>query len=149
MAVLSSVRGLSQTVVPLYKDSIPNSIASPDEERSEINKDSVLIISKVSRPTLTVYLPPKEKATGAAVIICPGGGFHALSINGEGYDVANWLTKKGITCFVLKYRLAHTISNDPVQEWVAGLGTKEGRANDSAAILLAIASRNCTFFRLY
>ncbi len=78
----------SQTVMPLYEDSIPNSKPAPDEEKSEINKDSILIVSKVSRPTLSIYLPLKEKRTGAAVIICPGGGYWILAAGHEGADVA-------------------------------------------------------------
>jgi len=53
-----------------------------------------------------VFLPPKEKANGAAVIICPGGGHRFLSIDHEGYDVARWLNEQGVAGFVLKYRLA-------------------------------------------
>ena len=100
-----SVPSLAQTSIPLYKDSIPNSIAGVDEETSTINKDSVLIISKVSRPTLTIYLPPKEKQTGAAVIICPGGGYWVLAAGHEGADVARRFNEMGISAFVLKYRI--------------------------------------------
>ena len=100
-----SVPSLAQTSIPLYKDSIPNSIAGVDEETSIINKDSVLIISKVSRPTLTIYLPPKEKQTGAAVIICPGGGYWVLAAGHEGADVARRFNEMGIAAFVLKYRI--------------------------------------------
>jgi len=105
MSVLSSLTGFSQTEMPLYRDSIPNSIAGPDEESSEINKDSILIISKVSHPTLTAYLPPKEKATGAAVIICPGGGYWILAAGHEGADVAKRFNEMGVAAFVLKYRI--------------------------------------------
>jgi acetyl esterase/lipase len=55
-------------------------------------------------PTLTPYLPPKEKATGAAIIVCPGGGYQHLADH-EGRPVAEWLNSIGITAFVLKYRL--------------------------------------------
>jgi acetyl esterase/lipase len=56
-------------------------------------------------PTLTPYLAPKEKATGAAVVICPGGGYGHLSLEYEGRAVAEWLNTIGVTAFVLKYRL--------------------------------------------
>jgi acetyl esterase/lipase len=56
-------------------------------------------------PTLTAYFPPKETATGAAIIICPGGGYSHLSEIKEGSDVAKWFNSLGITAFVLKYRL--------------------------------------------
>ncbi|WP_449437584.1 alpha/beta hydrolase [Pedobacter steynii] len=62
-------------------------------------------MSKVSEPTLTVFLPSKEKATGAAVIICPGGGYGILAINHEGYNVAKRFNEVGVAAFVLKYRL--------------------------------------------
>jgi acetyl esterase/lipase len=95
----------SQTVIPLYQDSIPNSKPAPDEEKSEINKDSILIVSKVSRPTLTIYSPRKEKRTGAAVVICPGGGYYILAAGHEGADVAKRFNEMGVTAFVLKYRI--------------------------------------------
>src|SRR6185295_3702730 len=66
------------------------------------------VVTNVAQPTLTVYAPEAAISTGTAVIICPGGGFHALSINSEGVDVAKWLNDKGVTGFVLKYRLVPT-----------------------------------------
>jgi endo-1,4-beta-xylanase len=60
----------------------------------------------VHRPSLTVYLPPKTKATGAAVVIAPGGGHREMWITHEGYREADWLSQRGVACFVLKYRLA-------------------------------------------
>ncbi len=92
-----------QTVMPLYTDSIPNFIFTKDEETTANN--GVLIISKVSRPTLTAYLPPKEKMNGTAVIICPGGGYGVLAAGHEGADVAKELNKYGVAAFVLKYRI--------------------------------------------
>jgi acetyl esterase/lipase len=62
----------------------------------------------VSVATLTPFLPPKSKATGAAVIVAPGGGFTTLSMENEGWDVAKALAKKGVAAFVLKYRLNPT-----------------------------------------
>ena len=56
------------------------------------------------RPTLTVHLPPADKATGAAVVICPGGGYGALAMGHEGRDVAAWLNSFGVAGFILKYR---------------------------------------------
>lgn len=95
----------AQNAMPLYSDSIPNSKPSVDVEISEYNKDSILIISKISRPTLSVYLPPKEKNTGAAVIIFPGGGYWVNAASHEGYDVAKKFNEMGIAAFVVKYRI--------------------------------------------
>lgn len=61
-------------------------------------------ITAVHNPTLTVYLPPKDKATGAAIVIAPGGGHRMLAMH-EGYDIGAWLASRGIAGFVLKYRL--------------------------------------------
>ena len=63
-------------------------------------------LSNIHNPSLLVYLPPKEKATGAAVIVAPGGGHRFLSIDTEGTNVAEWLNNIGVAAFVLKYRLA-------------------------------------------
>jgi len=95
----------AQIVIPLYAGEIPNSKPNTNQESSDYNPDGALIISKVSRPTLTVFLAPKEKATGAAVIICPGGGYTNLAIGYEGTEVAQRFNASGITAFVLKYRI--------------------------------------------
>jgi acetyl esterase/lipase len=62
-------------------------------------------IRNVVEPTLTVYLPAKEKATGVGMVICPGGGYQHLAIDKEGHDVARWLNTIGVAGLVLKYRL--------------------------------------------
>lgn len=90
----------AQTVMPLYPGKIPNAIAGPDEET---NKDQV--IRKVSKPTLTVFLPPAGTANGSAVIVCPGGGYGVLVMEWEGYRIARELNKSGIAAIILKYRL--------------------------------------------
>jgi acetyl esterase/lipase len=100
-----SLHSVAQKEMPLYAGQVPNEIPSTNEERSEINKDGILIISKVSRPTLTVYEPPKNKRNGTAVIICPGGGYGILAAGHEGVDVAKRFNQMGITAFVLKYRI--------------------------------------------
>ncbi len=56
------------------------------------------------KPTLTIYLPPKETATGTAVVICPGGGYGHLSMDREGKQIAEWFNSIGVAGFVLKYR---------------------------------------------
>jgi len=68
---------------------------------------SWLYISNVSVPTMTVY-SPKDKNTGAAVVVFPGGGYQILAIDLEGTEVCDWLTTRGITCVVLKYRVPNT-----------------------------------------
>ncbi len=65
-------------------------------------------VRNVTNPTLTPVLPDPAKATGAAVIIAPGGGFIALGMDSEGFEVAHWLADRGVAAFVLKYRLKPT-----------------------------------------
>ena len=62
-------------------------------------------ISEITLPTLEVYLPPKESATGMAIVICPGGGYSGVAIDKEGHDVARWLNSIGVAGIVLKYRM--------------------------------------------
>jgi len=96
----------SQTVLPLYSDSIPNSKPVPDQERSDTNQKGIVTgIFKISRPTLTVYLPPADKANGAAIIVIPGGGYHMEAVDHEGVQVAKKFNEMGVAAFVLKYRL--------------------------------------------
>lgn len=64
------------------------------------------VISNIHSPAITVYLPPKEKATGAAVVIAPGGGHRELWSTHEGHNEAKWLAERGVAAFVLYYRLA-------------------------------------------
>ena len=92
--------GFSQTIIPLYDTQIPNSIPTKDNE----HWTTYNFLANVSQPTLTVFLPINPHS-GAAVIVIPGGGYGALNIHYEGYDVAKRLNELGITAFVLKYRL--------------------------------------------
>lgn len=105
--IISASSLMAQETVLLYPGAIPGSKPVPADfkELSEMGKDEILRLSKVSVPTLAIYLPAKEKATGAAVIICPGGGYFILAIGHEGYDVARKFNEIGVAAFVLKYRL--------------------------------------------
>src|SRR5690242_14687265 len=112
----SAAAGFAQQVIPL-----PSSgAAAPQETYAEkqyfSNAWKTEVVTNVSKPSLTVYKPAPGTANGSAVIIAPGGGFMALSINSEGIDVAKWLNGKGVTAFVLKYRLAHT-GDDATEEF--------------------------------
>ncbi|RIA08568.1 acetyl esterase/lipase [Flavobacteriaceae bacterium MAR_2010_72] len=99
----------SQEVFPLYNGKVPNSkeIVGLTDSIISVPVGNKIIkgILRVSSPDLTVFLPEKSKATGIAVIICPGGSYSGLAIEHEGYDIAKKLNEKGIAGFVLKYRL--------------------------------------------
>ncbi|HEY6977442.1 MAG TPA: alpha/beta hydrolase [Chitinophagaceae bacterium] len=99
----------AQQVISLYDGEIPN--AKPcneiDHEFTDTswNKNGILIVDKISKPTLTIYEAPKDKRNGVAVVICPGGGYAILAAGHEGADVAKEFNKVGVTAFVLRYRL--------------------------------------------
>ncbi|WP_205499917.1 alpha/beta hydrolase [Rufibacter psychrotolerans] len=93
--------------LPLYEGKIPNEVPGPNQEAREVRADGTVSVTKVRQPTLTVFLPAKEKATGTAVIICPGGGYTKLAASHEGTDVAQKFAEQGVAAFVVKYRLPH------------------------------------------
>ncbi|MDB5139691.1 MAG: carboxylesterase family protein [Mucilaginibacter sp.] len=130
-----------QKVIMLYPGAAPGSENwSWQENINEQNAWNSKVVYNVTRPTLTVYpADPAVQATGTAVIICPGGGFHLLSIDKEGTDEATWLAKKGVTVFILKYRLEHSLTNDPIKEF-GEKSAKKGFSVDKLKVIpLAIA----------
>src|SRR6266850_3930403 len=98
------------TQVPIWPGAVPDQqpVAGPEESRwwptGPSGPPGGFTVYHVSRPTMTVY-SPTEKNTGAAVVVFPGGGYEDLAIDLEGTEVCDWLTSKGITCVLLKYRV--------------------------------------------
>src|SRR5262245_61461059 len=127
MAVLASANPdltlkAQNKVVRLYDGPAPGSETwTHTEKESFTNLWNGHLVFNVVHPTLTVFQPTTVKPNGTAVIICPGGAFFALSIDSEGGDVARWLNDKGVTCFILKYRLVECKTDDPTRE-VMGRG---------------------------
>ena len=93
-----------QPVVQIYKGTAPGS-ENWKQKEVEYTQWGEKMVRNVVNPTLTVFLPEESKATGAAVIVAPGGGFCWLSWENEGLKVGEWLQAHGIAAFVLKYRL--------------------------------------------
>ncbi|WP_138995025.1 alpha/beta hydrolase [Larkinella sp. C7] len=95
-----------ETVDLWPKNQIPNAIPNEAvQEKSELGKDGILRISDVKVPTITAFLPPKDKATGAAILVIPGGGYGILAYGHEGEEMAKWFNERGMAAFVLKHRL--------------------------------------------
>jgi acetyl esterase/lipase len=92
--------------IPLWPNGAPGSEGKSGPEAVRITENGERVVSNVHQPSITPYLPPKEKATGAAVIIAPGGGHRELWTDHEGHNVARYLSARGVAAFVLKYRLA-------------------------------------------
>jgi acetyl esterase/lipase len=93
-------------IVFLWPNVAPGSEGKSTEEAMRLSPTGERVVSSVHRPSLTVYLPSKDTATGAAVVIAPGGGHRELWTDHEGHNVAKWLSGRGVAAFVLKYRLA-------------------------------------------
>ena len=138
--VLASVVN-AQKVIRLYPGAAPGSENWKQPEKEYFSKIwNTQVVTNVVNPTLTAFLPDPAIANGTAVIIAPGGGFHALSINSEGVDVAKWLNTKGVAAFVLRYRLVQT-GADGVQEVMAKMSGSRVNvdANNVDVVPLAVA----------
>ncbi|MDB5146388.1 MAG: axeA1 3 [Mucilaginibacter sp.] len=114
-----------QKVIQLYTGNAPGSENWTWQEAvSEHNAANTRKVYNVVHPSLGVFLPDPAIATGTAVVICPGGSFQTLSIDNEGNEEAKWLNEHGVAAFVLKYRVIHSLTNDPVNEVTANYKTK-------------------------
>lgn len=94
------------TVVYLWPAGAPGSESKVADETVRVTPQGEHVVATVHKPSITVFLPSKETATGASVVIAPGGGHSALWMDHEGYNLAKWLSEHGVAGFVLKYRLA-------------------------------------------
>ena len=93
--------------IPLWPNGAPGSEGKTEKELQVKNAaGDVTSVSRIHNPSLTPYLPAKDKANGCAVLVIPGGGHRVLAIQHEGYNVGEWLRERGIAAFVLKHRLA-------------------------------------------
>lgn len=130
----------AQKVIRLYPGAAPGSESWTHQEKEYFSPIwNTQVVTNVAQPTLTAYLPEPASATGTSVIISPGGGFHALSINSEGIDVAKWLNARGVAAFVLKYRLIPT-GDDGVKEMATKMGDRKKMEADFARVVpLAVA----------
>jgi len=96
-------------VLDLWPDKVPGDVGISDQEKSRIHPSPLVgptqLITNVTKPTLSVYQPPKDKNTGTAMIICPGGGYWDLYWELEGTEVVEWLNSVGVAGIILKYRV--------------------------------------------
>src|SRR5579875_2430611 len=101
---MKAVLPVAMAVLSVWPGNPPGEIKPISEEKKETTK-GVTRITNVHKPTLSVFRPAKDKDTGAAVIVCPGGGYNILAWDLEGEEVAAWLNSIGVTGIVLKYRV--------------------------------------------
>lgn len=96
--------------IPLWPGAAPDAQPAPGPETETLRTEHLIAgkpwiaVTNVTRPTLTIY-SPKGKNTGVAALVFPGGGFEVLAMDLEGTEACNWLTSRGITCILLKYRV--------------------------------------------
>lgn len=102
LILLAGFSAKAQEIIPIYDGAIPHSKVAPADYKESFGGG---MFRNVTSPTLEIYLPEKGKETGAAVVICPGGGYSVVVYQGEGVSNAKELAKNGISAFVLKYRL--------------------------------------------
>lgn len=112
-------------VIDLGTADAPKSDWLGREPESLLPPHDLRIVRNVTRASLTVYAPPPERNGGSAVIVAPGGAFHFLAIAHEGTEVADWLVRRGVTAFVLRYRVLKTAERD--EDFLAQL--RENMAN--------------------
>src|SRR5712671_6216389 len=84
----------------------PNGAPGFEDRKDEPEEAKDYWVKNIHNPSITVYFAPAEKATGCAVLICPGGGHRTVNVPPEGTEPAKFLNNLGVTAFVLKYRLA-------------------------------------------
>ena len=92
--------------IPLWPNGAPGSEGKTAKELVTTSASGELSVASIHNPSITPYLPAKDKANGTAILVIPGGGHRVLAITHEGYNVAEWLRDHGIAAFVLKHRLA-------------------------------------------
>ena len=128
-------------VISLYEGKAPGSEDwNWQEAQMYSNLFKTEVVYNVADPKLLVFKP--NNPNGTSIIIAPGGGFQTLSINREGIDLAKELASKGITAFVLKYRLIHSKTNDPAQELIDNLQDRDAYYKRTSA-LQKMAGNDC------
>lgn len=107
VSILLCLTGSSkaQQIIPLYAGPIPNATSYAMQELATEKDGRVVWYRKVAKPTLTIFLPAPEKASGAAVLLLPGGGYGGESYDAEGVRIAETFIQHGVAAFVVKYRL--------------------------------------------
>jgi acetyl esterase/lipase len=136
LAVAIVARAEDHPEIPLYPGVAPGSEDWTQKEVDYANAwDQKKMVRNVVRPTLTAYFPGPTKANGTAVIVAPGGAFRFHSWQNEGTDVAEWLVARGVTAFVLKYRLLDTGASQ--EEFVKNKGAAVKRPDGAPPLDIA------------
>jgi acetyl esterase/lipase len=121
-------------VLELWPSRIPGEAADPLEEKFTPGEKGPKRVDSVGKPTITIYRPAKEKDTGAAIVVAPGGGYRMLAFEHEGTMVSDWLTSIGVTCVLLRYRVPQRPGDGenklPLQDAQRALSLARSRSAD-------------------
>lgn len=135
LLLINIIGSAQQKEILLWPNGAPGSEEKTGNESIRVVEGDQ-VIKNIHRPSITPYFPSGDKATGAAVIIAPGGGHRELWITHEGYNEAKWLSDRGVAAFVLKYRLArdsnstYTIDKDELADIQRAIRLVRSRANE-------------------
>jgi acetyl esterase/lipase len=135
------------TQIPIWPGAVPDAQPAPGPEDMEIVRDHLVAgktwfwVKNVTQPTITVY-SPTGKNTGVAAVVFPGGGFVGLAIDLEGTEICDWLTSRGITCVLLKYR-----APSPPYDWHCNCRPNHGL--NKSTLALEDAQRTMGLVRLH
>ena len=140
LGLLVSVAQAAPEVITLWPERAPGEVATLPPEVDTTKPSENLVAGKrvarignVSSPTLTIYRPTGAANTGAAVLVCPGGGYSILALDLEGTEICDWLNSKGITAALLKYRVPRRAGQakhgPPLQDAQRALGLLRERAD--------------------
>jgi acetyl esterase/lipase len=139
---------MTEEHIRLWPGTAPGSESWTQQEALFDSGGGDTVIRNVVVPTLTAFVPDPAVANGTAVIIAPGGGFFMLSWLSEGTRAAEWLCERGVTCFLLKYRLTDTgASDDDFRAFAAGVmahldhAAHEAAGNAGTPVRISISSR--------
>jgi acetyl esterase/lipase len=138
MAGLTTLTAAEPTTIPLWPGNAPGEkvVLLPETATTQPNENPagrpIVIVSNVSSPAITIYQPDPAKSTGAAVLVCPGGGYNILAWDLEGTEVCTWLNSIGVTGVLLKYRVPRREGLEkhaaPLQDAQRALGIARSRA---------------------
>lgn len=135
-ALFFSAQTWAAEVIPLWPGRAPGvtNTVNTEHDTSEPGKrfvagKPVIRLGEVSEPSITIFRPPADKATGAAIVVCPGGGYSILAWDLEGTEVCDWLNSIGVTAVLLKYRVPK-YSDGPLQDVQRTFGVLRQRAKE-------------------
>src|SRR5688500_15492175 len=120
--------------IALWPNGAPGEKGDVGEEVDAEPAPDKVRLTNVTRPTITVYRPAADKATGAAVLVCPGGGYNRLAMDIEGTEICDWLNAQGVTAVLLKYRVPRRTGIEkhaaPLQDAQRAMGLVRQRAKE-------------------